>query len=159
MADSTEPSQQGQTFFTLSNGSYTGSTSILPGGTYNIWGAYGGDYTNGFSASAKTQITVTPEASAIDFNMFSGNSYFTSSSGPGTSVDYGTQLLLSALVAPSSQAAAYQTCLINGTTCPLVRLPKVPAMKPSPRLFTTVKSVPVAGAKLSVKFTVLPVAV
>jgi subtilase family serine protease len=123
MADSTEPSQQGQTFFTLSNGSYTGSTSTLPGGTYNIWAAYGGDYTDGFSASPKTQITVTPEASAIDFNIFSGNSYFTSSSGPGTSVDYGTQLLLSALVAPSSQAAAYQTCLINGTTCPTFTSP------------------------------------
>ncbi|HEV2486693.1 MAG TPA: protease pro-enzyme activation domain-containing protein [Terracidiphilus sp.] len=117
MTDSTEQAQQGQKVFTLSSGSYSGSTSTLPGGTYNIWGRYGGDSTNGPSTSGKTQITVAPEASAIDFNIFSAGTHYTSSSGPGTSVDYGTQLMLSALVAPSSQASALQTCVISGTGC------------------------------------------
>ena len=103
--------------FTLSGGSYSGTTSTLPGGTYNIWTQYGGDSANGPSTSGKTQITVASEASAIDFNMFSGNSYYTPGNGPGTTVDYGTQLMLSALVAPSSQASALQTCLISGTNC------------------------------------------
>jgi subtilase family serine protease len=123
MTDSTEQSQQAQTFFTLSSGSYTGSTSNLPGGTYNIWAQYGGDSANGMSASAKTQITVNPEASAIDFNIFSGSSYYTSSSSPGTQVDYGTQLMLSALVAPSSKASALQNCVVGTGTCPTFTVP------------------------------------
>ncbi|HTH42009.1 MAG TPA: protease pro-enzyme activation domain-containing protein [Terracidiphilus sp.] len=117
MTDSTEQSQQGATKFTLSNGSYSGTTSNLPGGTYNIWAQYGGDSVNGLSTSSKTQITVNPEASTINLNLINGSSLLTPSAGPGTSVDYGTQLLLNALVAPSSQAAALQTCLVNKTGC------------------------------------------
>ena len=43
MTDNTEQSQQGATKFALSSGSYSGTTSNLPGGTYNIWAQYGGD--------------------------------------------------------------------------------------------------------------------
>ncbi len=120
MTDSTEPNEQGQTFFTLSGGSYTGSTTSLPGGTYHIWAQYGGDYTNGFSTSAKTQITVTPETPGMNFNIFSPYSstgYYNSSSNPGTSVDYGTQLSLSAEVAPVSDLPALQNCVITNTGC------------------------------------------
>jgi hypothetical protein len=117
MTDSTEQGQQGQKHFTLSSGSYSGSTSTLPGGTYNIWGQYGGDSANGPSTSGKTEVTVSPEASAIDLIINPRSSNFTSSNGPGTAVDYGTQLMLSALVAPSSQASALQTCVISGTGC------------------------------------------
>ena len=106
--------------FTLSGGSYSGTTTTLPGGTYNIWAQYGGDSANGPSKSGLTQITVASEASGIAFNMFSGSSYYTPGNGPGTTVDYGTQLMLSALVAPSSQVAALQTCVISGTGCPSV---------------------------------------
>ncbi len=77
VADSTEPSEQGQTFFPLSGGAYSGSTTTLPGGTYNIWAQYGGDATNAFSASAKTQITVMPETSGIFYNAFTPNGYAT----------------------------------------------------------------------------------
>jgi trimeric autotransporter adhesin len=119
MASSTEPNQQGQTFFTLSNGSYTGSTSTLPGGTYDIWAQYGGDYTDGFSTSAKTQITVTPETPGMNFNLFNAAipEYFTPTSAPGNSVDYGTQLMLSAEVAPTGQLTNLQSCVISGTNC------------------------------------------
>ena len=118
MTDSTEQAQQGQTTFTLSGGAYSGTTSTLPGGTYNIWGQYGGDSANGPSKSGLTQITVASEASAIDLNLFSpGNIFYTASKTPGTSVDYGTQLMVSALVAPSSQAAALQSCVTAGTNC------------------------------------------
>ena len=117
MTDSTEQAQQGQMTFTLSGGSYSGTTSTLPGGTYNIWGQYGGDSANGPSTSGKTQITVASEASAIDLNLFSGNIFYTASKTPGTSVDYGTQLMVSALVAPSSQASALQSCVTAGTNC------------------------------------------
>ncbi len=119
MTDSNEQSQQGATRFTLqSDGTYSGTTANLPGGTYNIWAQYGGDSVNGLSTSAKTQITVNPEASTIDFNMFNGSTaYSPGGTGPGAAVDYGTQLLLSALVAPSSQAAALQTCVTTQTGC------------------------------------------
>jgi trimeric autotransporter adhesin len=93
---STEPGQQALPFFTLTNGAYTGSVTNLPGGTYNIWGQYGGDATNSQSSSTPVQITVTPENSVLNFNIDSPTATFTSSSTPGSSVDYGTQLLLSA---------------------------------------------------------------
>ena len=53
MTDSTEAVNQGQAHFALSNGAYasnaTDPVNYLPGGTYNIWGQYGGDAKNGLS--------------------------------------------------------------------------------------------------------------
>jgi len=118
--DTTEPNNQAATFFTLSNGSYSGTTNTLPGGTYNIWGQYGGDSKNGSSTSQKTSITVNPENSGVYFNIFSPAG--TSSSGSitsGASIDYGTQLLLSAQIVPSSQLTNYENCFTSGSTCPV----------------------------------------
>jgi hypothetical protein len=131
MTDSTEPVQQGQglpallngsqSTFTLSNGSYTGSVSTLPGGSYNIWGQYGGDASNGLSTSTKTPITVTPEASGIYFNVISSlNGTATAGKAVSGSVDYGTQMLLSGQVAPSSQLSSFETCT---TSCPVFTIP------------------------------------
>ena len=131
MTDSTEPVQQGQTWFTLTNGTFSDSVNYLPGGTYNIWGHYGGDPTNAASNSQKTQVTVSPETSGIYFNLFSPAG--TSNSGSivsGATIDYGTQLLLSAQVAPSSQLTAFENCFVNNTTCPILR--HQPARSPSP---------------------------
>ena len=111
MTNSTEPVQQGQglptllnggsSVFTLSGGSYSGSVSTLPGGTYSIWGQYSGESAGttllGASNSTPVQITVTPENSTLNFSVYSGSSLTT----PGTSVDYGTQLNLHAQPAPS----------------------------------------------------------
>jgi subtilase family serine protease len=132
MTDSTEQSQQGEAFFTLSNGAYSSTSAsskagypnginFLPGGTYHIWAQYGGDANNYASTSAKQLITVSPETSAIDMNIIaSGLGYlYNSTSGPGSDVDYGTQLLLSAAVGPSSQSAALESCLTNAGSCAL----------------------------------------
>ena len=107
MTSSTEPVNQGETYFTLNSGSYSGSVSYLPGGTYNIWGSYGGDGTNGMSSSTPVQITVSPENSVIAFNIYSSSGTYTSTSTPGTNVDYGTQLLLSAQPAPAAGGSTY----------------------------------------------------
>ncbi|MGA3082978.1 MAG: protease pro-enzyme activation domain-containing protein, partial [Terracidiphilus sp.] len=92
LTSSTEMGQQGQTSFPLTAGSYSGSVSTLPGGTYNIWGQYSGDSSNGLSSSTPIPITVSPESSGIAFNVITATGIvYTSTSGPGTSVDYGTQ--------------------------------------------------------------------
>ncbi|MGA2166901.1 MAG: Ig-like domain-containing protein, partial [Terracidiphilus sp.] len=108
------------TFYTLSGGAYSGSISTLPGGTYNIWGQYGGDTSNAESSSTPVSITVSPESSGIYFALRSPTGTFTSSSTPGTSVDYGTQLNLSAQVAPSSVLSTVETCT---TSCPTYTMP------------------------------------
>ena len=131
MTSSTEETQQGQglpnwlngsaSVFTLNgSGAFSGTDSTLPGGTYTIWGSYSGDGANGMSTSTPVSITVSPEASGIDFNIFSTSGTYTSSSTPGNSVDYGTQLNLSARVTPSSQLAAFESCT---TTCPVFTEP------------------------------------
>ncbi|HVT96499.1 MAG TPA: protease pro-enzyme activation domain-containing protein, partial [Acidobacteriaceae bacterium] len=100
LADTTLPVQQAQATFSLSAGAFSASNvNYLPGGTYNIWGQYGGDGKNAASTSAKTQITVTPEASTTTFDVL--NSASTSSASvitAGQSVSYGTQLILAAQV-------------------------------------------------------------
>jgi trimeric autotransporter adhesin len=93
--------------FALSSGNYSGSVSTLPGGTYNIWGQYSGDGTNGMSSSTPVSITVNPEASSLAFNIYSLGGTYTATTPPGTSVDYGTQLELSAQVKPTSGATTY----------------------------------------------------
>ena len=70
--DSTEPVNQGQAVFPLTSGAYTNAAvNYLPGGTYHIWGQYGGDSKNGMSTSTPPiQITVTPETPGIALHLF-----------------------------------------------------------------------------------------
>jgi subtilase family serine protease len=129
MTDSTEAANQGQAYFTLSNGAYasnsTNAVNYLPGGTYNIWGQYGGDAKNGQSTSAKTQITVSPENSGVFLNVLepSGSDVYTISSGT-RNIAYGTLLSLSAIPAPSSKLSAYESCITgSSSSCPSFQLP------------------------------------
>src|SRR6185437_1438139 len=133
MTDASEQNQQSQgisqvlngsqSVFPLTNGSFDVSNiNTLPGGTYNIWGQYSGDAKNAGSASQNTPITVTPEASGVYLNVLTpGGQFYQTVSG---TITYGTQLQFSALVAPSSQLSAEESCLarlLNGTsaTCPV----------------------------------------
>jgi hypothetical protein len=126
LTDSPEQAQQGQTMFTLSGGAYSSASlstpiNYLPGGTYNVWAQYGGDAYNALSNSAKTQVTVSPEASSLFFLVLSptssGLSYLSSGTG---NIPYGTQLSLSATPVPSSQYTAFSNCEIGtAKTCPV----------------------------------------
>jgi hypothetical protein len=49
--------------FTLSSGSFSGTTNMLPGGTYGVTAHYAGDGTNGSSNSNPVTVTVNPETS------------------------------------------------------------------------------------------------
>ena len=107
MTDSDEPLQQGQTLFTLNNGSFSADVSGLPGGTYNIWGQYGGDSANGMSTSVPVKIDVSPEASttiitAENLESYSGPVYVLSGT---TNVTYGTDLVFYAQPSPSSTSS------------------------------------------------------
>jgi hypothetical protein len=121
LSDSPEPSQQGQQVLTLdSSGKYSGSISTLPGGSYNIWASYGGDTKNGAQISSKIPITVNPEASGIAFGLFENGSNQYLAANQTTSIYYGTQLMLSARVAPSADVATIQACTpaASTTKCP-----------------------------------------
>ena len=102
MSDSTDPLQAGQTVFELNSGIYSGSYSALPGGSYNIWGQYSGDNINGTSASAKTLVTVTPEASQLQFGILDVTTEGNEAITPNSQVSYGTQMILTAIPAPKS---------------------------------------------------------
>ncbi|MBB6142387.1 hypothetical protein HNQ77_000325 [Silvibacterium bohemicum] len=113
---STGTSQQGQITLPLSGGAFSGPTSILPGGTYNVWARYSGDSTNTASQSAPVQITVNPEASSLNLNVLSPNSsgaYVVVPSGTA-SIPYGTQLVLSGRAFPTTY---YNQC-VNVATAP-----------------------------------------
>ena len=105
MTDSTTPLNQGETLFTLSNGTFSGSLNYLPGGTYNVWGRYGGDGTHAASSSTKTQITVNPESSSTYFNILNVATPTTGTvaihSG-ATNIEYGTQLIADAEPVPTT---------------------------------------------------------
>lgn len=117
MTDSPEPVNQSETFFTLSGGSYTGSLSYLPGGTYNVWMHYSGDANNGPSDSPKTLITVAKESSEMFFNAVSPLGNIPTNT---TGIPYGTQLELQADVVPESAYSTLSTC---STNCPFYAVP------------------------------------
>jgi uncharacterized membrane protein len=126
MTSSTEPGNQGIANATLnSSGTATATTTLLPGGTYNVWAHYGGDGKNAQENSLPTSITVTPESSGIYFNLFSpAGTNSTGTITSGATIDYGTQILLSAQIAPSSQLAAFESCFTNTSTkCPVFGTP------------------------------------
>jgi hypothetical protein len=52
--------------FTLSGGSVSGTTSLLPGGTYNVIAHYAGDGNYGGSYSATVSVTVSKENSTLN---------------------------------------------------------------------------------------------
>ena len=58
------PCNLGIDFATLSNGSASGTTTMLPGGTYGVTARYAGDGTHAASTSNKVQVTVAAENSA-----------------------------------------------------------------------------------------------
>ncbi|MGB7985792.1 MAG: protease pro-enzyme activation domain-containing protein [Terracidiphilus sp.] len=110
MTDNLDTNQQGLTFFTLNKGTYSASISTLPGGSYSIWGQYGGDATNALSKSDPVQITVVPEASttnltAENLGTDNGPQYVSS----GSSISYGSNFVLYALPTPGFSPTGHTT--------------------------------------------------
>jgi subtilase family serine protease len=96
--------------FTLSKGSFSGTTNMLPGGTYGVTAHYAGDGTYGASDSAPPiQVTVNPEGSQtrvtlLTFDPTTGQE----TSSNATSIVYGsTYNILRADVTNSSGQDCY----------------------------------------------------
>jgi Big-like domain-containing protein len=59
--------QQGVQAFSLTNGTASGATNVLPGGSYTVVAQYPGDGVFGPSSSSSTSVTVAKEPSKIQF--------------------------------------------------------------------------------------------
>src|SRR5262249_52028621 len=62
--------------FTLTTNPLTGSTSSLPGGSYNVTAHYAGDGTFATSTSNGVAVVVTPEPSSVALNALDPNNKF-----------------------------------------------------------------------------------
>ena len=87
-------STQGIAGFSLSNGTASGTTNLLPGGTYSVIAHYPGDSNYGPSDSAPVSVTVSKESSQTQafLETFDFNGYLIS--GNTTSAVYGSPYLL-----------------------------------------------------------------
>jgi hypothetical protein len=83
----------------LAGGSSSGTTELLPGGTYPVIAHYEGDGTFLPSNSSSVQVTVTPEPSSTVMSAFQGS---LRSPTPFTSGPYGSAFSLSATVSGQS---------------------------------------------------------
>jgi hypothetical protein len=122
MTDSTEDNTQAITNATLNgSGTATKSTTLLPGGQYHVWAHYGGDGKNSEGDSAKASITISPEPSGVFLNVIApGNGTVPSGT---TNIPYGTPLVFSAQVAPSSKLSALEACFTSSSACPVYGVP------------------------------------
>ena len=68
-AGSSPSSSTGIGPFTLSSGAYSGSTNMLPGGTYGVKAHYAGNGVDGSSDSSAVTVTVNPETSLTDVQL------------------------------------------------------------------------------------------
>ena len=123
MTDSSEPANAGagfgrvlagspSTFAVSSSGSFSGSVTDLPGGTYDVWAQYSGDGVNAASnsMSQKAQITISPENSSVYFNLLNTTGGVSGNCSGTTSncFLYGTQATMDAEVLPTTY---YSTCV------------------------------------------------
>ncbi|HTB96755.1 MAG TPA: Ig-like domain repeat protein [Terracidiphilus sp.] len=91
LTNSPLPSSASQLFVPLDNGSGVSTgVNYLPGGEYDLTGRYGGDSTFASSTSQPVALTVTPEASKVNFSITSNATKVPS----GGSVGYNSPLQL-----------------------------------------------------------------
>ena len=109
----------------LANGSVSSSAITLPGGSYSVTAAYGGDGTFSPSTSNSVPVTVQPEASTLIFSVLGGTQ---SGNPPTVSATYSAFLDFQATVlGVSGQGNATGTVTFsdtfNGVTSTLVAVP------------------------------------
>ncbi|HXS76234.1 MAG TPA: protease pro-enzyme activation domain-containing protein [Terracidiphilus sp.] len=103
--------------FTLANGTGSGSTALLPGGSYNVTAHYAGDGIFAASDSAPIQVTVDKEGSLISaslaaYDFVHGGFQYTST------VPYGAVALLRANVTGANGTSCAPGPQQTGIACP-----------------------------------------
>ncbi len=107
-----------ETSTTLSGGSVTIATNLLPGGTaYPVVASYAGDGTFAPGTSAPVTVTVTPEASETAVSLWTFDSSGNVLSKNATSTPYGSNYVLQIAVSDSggNQCAAVVVACPTGT--------------------------------------------
>ena len=103
--------------FPLSGGVASGTTSLLPGGTYNVTAHYAGDGNFGASDSTAVQVTVSKEEShttpSLAWYDFNGNGFTTT-----TTIPYGGIAFLRGDVTGSSGATCAPNPQQKQVACP-----------------------------------------
>ena len=103
--------------FPLNNGVASGTTTLLPGGTYNVTAHYAGDSTYGASDSAPVQVTVGKENSETKATLVLYD--FTSQTfSPTSSVPYGSVFFLRSDVTNAAGTACAPNPQQTQTPCP-----------------------------------------
>jgi len=97
--------------FSLTNGSVSGSTVLLPGGTYSVTAHYPGDSTYGQSDSIPISVTVAKENSQPQ-------TFLVTSSGNTNTAVYGSPYLLRVNVANSAGQVCAPVASSGATACP-----------------------------------------
>jgi subtilase family serine protease len=114
------PCNLGITFATLSNGTASGSTVSLPGGTYGVTASYAGDGIHAASESSPAkQVTVTPENSETFVSLATydpSTGQITSTNA--TSAVYGSTYLMHIDVTNSTGNLCYSVSGGNAYECP-----------------------------------------
>ena len=89
LTDSTLPGAIGAGSVTLTNGSFSGTVSSLPGGSYSLSARYAGDNAFASSTSTGSKIVVSPASSSITLAL-AGINPVTKATVSGTSIPYGS---------------------------------------------------------------------
>jgi hypothetical protein len=103
--------------FPLVSGEASGTTTLLPGGTYNVTAHYAGDATFGASDSAPVQVTVGKENSQTTPTLEVYNTTTKTFSSTNT-VPYGSILFLRSDVANTAGTACAPNPTQSGVACP-----------------------------------------
>jgi hypothetical protein len=109
---------QGVDDFQLVNGVASGTTSLLPGGTYNVTAHYSGDSAFGASDSPPVQVTVGKENSQTIATLEAINSQTNWTFEPVSTFPYGSILFLSGNVTGEAGMACAPNPVQSGVACP-----------------------------------------
>jgi len=112
------PNNQAFTGFNLSSGSVSGTSELLPGGTYSLTAHYDGDGTYGPSDSGAISVTVNKENSLPQVFLVTFDTNGNIIGGDTTTAVYGSPYVLRADVATSSGATCAPVSSTGQTACP-----------------------------------------
>ena len=111
-------SSEGIAGFSLTNGTVTGSTEMLPGGTYSLKAHYPGDSTYAASDSTAVSVTVNKESSSPQVFLVTFDNNGNIINGNTTTAGYGTPYLLRVNVDNSAGKLCNPVATTGATACP-----------------------------------------